>query len=94
MAVKPLKKITREIKDTAELIKTLKSFSIKYGGAWVPSIVPFTHTTEFYKYQSPSKVPDYMFDIARNRIGWKGKIVEFTEAAQIREEQRAYSGDR
>lgn len=90
---KPLKKITKEIKDTQELNKTVKELSKKYGGAWTFTILPFTHTTTFYKFQSPSKVPDEFYDHSRNRIGYKGKLISFTPAAIIREQNRGITRD-
>ena len=91
---KPLKTITKEIKDTPELNKELKVLSLKYGGAWAFSVSPFTHITTFHKFASPSKVPDHMYDISKGRLGHKGKLVSFAEAAQQRERERGYSGDR
>ena len=83
-------KFTLEIKDEAELLTTLTQFSVKYGGCWVPSILPFTHTTLFYQFPNPSSVPDEYHDITRNRLAYKGNIREFTQSAIIRERQRGY----
>ena len=68
--------------------------SRRYGGAWVYNVLPFTHTVIFSQYKSPSSVPDHHFEICHNQIGYKGKIVSFSDAAQWREQQRGYSADR
>ncbi len=91
---KRLKTIVKEIRDTGHLLKTLKDLSLREGGCWAFSILPFSHTTKFYKYSNPSSVPDDLHDITSNRLGYKGKIVPFTKAARHREQQRGYSGDR
>jgi len=83
-----LSKIVEEIADENALEERLKELSIAPGGAWCYSILPFAHTTTFAQFKSPSRVPDYMHDHARNRIGWKGEIVPFTKAARIREQNR------
>ena len=84
---KRLQRITIEIKDEEELLNKLKDLSLN-GGAWVYTILPFSHTTNFSQYKNPSSVPDYYKDLSRNRIGWKGQVIEFTKAAQIREQNR------
>ena len=88
------KRIIKTVKTSKEITDTLKNFSIKYGGAWVYFVLPFTHTVHFLKFQSPSKVPDSYIETTYNRIGYKGKIVPFSGAAQIREQNRGYTGDR
>jgi hypothetical protein len=81
-------KFTLVIKDEDELDDTLKKFSVKYGGAWVHSIIPFTHTTYFYQFANPSSVPDEYHDHTHNRMAYKGIIREFTHGAIIREQNR------
>lgn len=88
------KRIIRTVRDSKEITNILKELSIKYGGAWVYFVLPFSHTVHFLKFQSPSKVPDSYIETTHNRIAYKGKIVPFSEAAQIREQNRGYTGDR
>jgi hypothetical protein len=92
--MKASKKIIMQIRDTNHLLQTLKELSVKQGGCWAFSIMPFTHETHFYKYNNPSSVPDDLHDITHNRLGYKGKIVPFSKSAQVREQNRGYSGDR
>jgi hypothetical protein len=87
-------RIFKVIKDESELISELKSLSLKHGGAWTFSILPFSHNTYFIKFDNPSKVPDQYIDLTHDRIGYKGKIVSHTKAARIREQNRGYSADR
>jgi len=82
------------MKDKTQVLKKLKELSLKYGGAWVYNVMPFSHDTRFTQFSSPSKVPDSWYDISHNQIGYKGKIVSFSKAAQYREQKRCYSGDR
>lgn len=82
------------MEDKPQVLKELKELSLKYGGAWVYDVLPFSHDTKFVQYVSPSKVPDSWYGISHNQIGYKGKIVPFTEAAQYREQKRGYSADR
>jgi hypothetical protein len=96
-----LKRKVEEIKDTAQLHKRLKELSIKEGGAWTFSILPFSHDVHFVSADSPSKIPDSYFDgttqfghYPEGRIGYKGEIVGFTKAARIREQNRGIGGDR
>jgi len=73
------------MEDKPQVIKKLKELSLKYGGAWVYSVMPFGGDT---------KVPDSWYDTSHNQIGYKGKIVPFSKAAQYREQKRGYSADR
>jgi len=88
------KVIKRHMKDKAQVLKTLKDLSLKYGGAWAYNVLPFSHNTRFIQFASPSKIPDSYFEISHNQIGYKGRIVPFTKATQYREQQRGYSADR
>ena len=88
------KLITRYTRNKKEVLQTLKSLSLKYGGAWVYNVLPFSHDTRFAQFVSPSKIPDSWFDISHNQIGYKGKIISFPKAAQYREQQRGYTADR
>jgi len=81
-------KFTQDIRDEAELFETLKSLSIKHGGAWVFSIKPFSHETTFEQFASPCKVPDQFHDLTSNKMAHKGKIRGFTKAARRREQNR------
>lgn len=98
--VKQKKKI-EQIKDTAHLHKRLKELSIKEGGAWSFSIMPFSHEVHFISADSPSKIPDAYLDGTRGygeypkgRIGYKGELIGFSKAACIREQNRGMGGDR
>jgi len=96
-----LKRKIEEIKDTAQLHKRLKELSIKEGGAWTFSIMPFSHEVHFVQADSPSKIPDSFFEATtqfgnypEGRIGYKGEVIAFTKAARIREQNRGIGGDR
>ena len=87
--------IILEVRDTAHRERLLIELSGR-GGAWVSSVNCFSHTTHFYRYQNPSSVPDWYIEHAGyegRRIGWQGKLTDFTRAAKIREELRGYNGD-
>jgi hypothetical protein len=93
-----LRKKVEEIEDTKQLNKRLIELSVKEGGAWSFSIMPFSHEVHFYGADSPSKLPDYLLtessgmgNYPRGRIGYKGKIQGFTEASYIREQNRGFS---
>jgi hypothetical protein len=96
-----LKKKVEQIHDTAQLHNRLVELSIKEGGAWTFSIMPFSHEVHFYGAASPSKLPDSFLESTRGhgdyphgRIGYKGKIIVFSEKAYIREQNRGIGGDR
>ncbi len=91
---KPIKKVIEYPKTSAEMFTRLKQLSIKYDGAWIANVMPFSHETHYQMYKSRSAVPDYFVDITRGKIFVKGKLVTFTDAAIYREQQRGYSGDR
>jgi len=82
------------MEDKKQVLKRLKELSIKHSGAWVYNVLPFSHDTRFTQFSSPSKVPDSWYDISNNQIGYKDEVVPFSEAAQFREQNRCYSGDR
>ena len=88
-----------------ERIETVKAELIRrslQGGAWVFVPEPFSpeiQDKDFKQYRSPSAIPDNVIDISwprteDARIGWQGKLVPFSTAARIREQNRGYSGDR
>ena len=94
--------VVLNIKGTKELEGKLVELSEKHGGAWVFSVTPFTHEVSFRRFSNPSSVPDEYFDLTRSkaddrhprgRIGYKGKIVPFTEAAFLREQAKGYTKD-
>jgi len=89
-----LRELTYTLTNSKEVQAKQLELSIKYGGAWTYDVLPFTTTVLFAQFKSPSNVPDSYFDICHNQIGYKGQIVPFTDAAQYREHQRGYSGDR
>jgi len=96
-----LKKKIEQIRDTAQLHKKLIELSLKEGGAWTFAIMPFSHEVHFYGAESPSKLPDTFLESTRGngeyprgRIGYKGKIIGFSEKTFIREQNRGIGGDR
>ena len=88
-----------EIRNIEHVYELLKQYSTTEGGAWGWSIMPFSHTCRFYKYDSPSKVPFAELDFMRTNeyekgaIGWKGQIIPFSKAQIIRDQQRGYTKD-
>ena len=70
------------------LDRELKRRSKLHGGAWIYSVLPFTHDVKYRQFPCPSAVPDQYYDTADNKIGWRGRIIPFTKAAQIREQNR------
>lgn len=96
-----LRKKIEHIRDTEQLHKRLIELSLKEGGAWTFSIMPFSHEVHFYGAASPSKLPDSFLESTRKlgfyprgRIGYKGKIIGFSEKAFIREQNRGIGSDR
>ena len=77
-----------QIRDQDHLHATLKELSLKEGGAWTFVVMPFSHEVRFRQFKSPSSVPDIYHDQSHNRIGYKGEVVPFTNAARIREQNR------
>jgi hypothetical protein len=74
----------------AELVKR----SATLGGAWIALRMPFSNEVEYIRYASPSRIPDSLYDLCRPLgeeppVGYKGKLVGFTKAAIIREQNRA-----
>ena len=64
------------------------------GGAWVAMRKPFSSEVEFRRYQSPSRIPDRIYDLCRPLaeeppVGYRGGLTGFTPAAKIREQNRA-----
>ena len=89
--------ITKYPKDLDEVKRIALELSKKYGGAWVWLILPFASPgtpVVFRSYQSPCKVPDHLHDFTHNCIAYNGEMVEFTQAARIREYQRGFNADR
>lgn len=81
-----------------EDVKTELVQRSKAGGAWVAVRRVFSTEWEFRCYQSPCRVPDSMIErcspwIADAVIGYKGRLVPFTRAARIREQNRAMGCD-
>jgi len=92
---------TEQITDTNQLHDRLKELSLKEGGAWSFSITPFSHEVVFVRAGVPSGIPDQYLEFTRGcgeyprgRIGHKGKIIGFSEAVWIREQNRGVGGDR
>lgn len=82
---------TTELKSTDALKSKLLELS-KGGGAYVAHVV--FGSTAIYRYDSPSKIPDHFIERNPWGIAYNGKFVPFSKAAQIREQNRGYSGDR
>lgn len=79
-----------------EITATLKRLSSQHGGAWTYHMLPFSQPGDkatFTRHESPSKVPDRLFDITHGRIGYKGGVTPFTKAAIIREHNRGITGE-
>lgn len=89
------KKIICSVSRVEELLDKLKELSLQEGGAWVIYHRPFHQDFELHQYKSPSSVPDFYIDIGfihdlkHVPIGYKGKIVNFSKTALIREQNRA-----
>lgn len=72
----------------------LVSRSVEQGGAWIAvRSGAFSSTIEYRRFASPCRVPDCLQDfclpvLSRYRVGYKGKLVNFTLAAIIREQNR------
>lgn len=65
------------------------------GQAWVYSVEPFSHQVAFASFKSPSHVPDQYYDLMASdrRIGYKGKLVPFSNATVVREQNKVVSRD-
>ena len=93
--MKPIKTIIESVNGDLALVQRLIDLS-KGGGAWVYAVLPFSKPGDnvtFYQFQNPSRVPDYFMDLTHDRIGFGGKIVQFTKTAKVREQNRGVSGD-
>ena len=86
-----MKKTRLTMRDEKHLSDTLKRLSREHGGAWVASRRGFSFDFDFTRYQNPSSVPDWAYDLSRREMGYKGKIRGFTPSAIRREGLRAYS---
>lgn len=92
-----LQKITETATTQQQIYNRLIELSINKGKAWTFSIVPFSHNVNYYQFKNPSSVPDDFIDshtMIDSNISFKGKLVGFTKAAIIREQQRGYTADR
>lgn len=84
---------TEEIADTGALRQRLIELSAD-GQCWAYSVMPFSHTTQFVAFASPSRVPDQYVDLMpRNRLGYKGRLVDFSPAAIVRAQIRGTTAD-
>ena len=77
-----------DVRNTQHLRERLLYLSNKFGGAWTFSVTPFSHQTTFYQADSPSKLPDWLINLSRNKLAFKGQIRGFSPAAVIREQNR------
>lgn len=84
----------------AEMDDALVRLSAERGGAWVAVPMPFMQpgdAVEFRQFRSPSKVPDRYIQSCnpfhKPLIGYRGRLVDFTEAAKIREQNRGFGHD-
>jgi hypothetical protein len=89
-----MSKIVETIADEEALQRRLIELS-QDGQAWVYSVTPFSHEVTFRCFASPSRVPDHYYDLmAPNRLmGYRGKLVTFTKAAIIREQNRGLGSE-
>jgi hypothetical protein len=91
-----MQKLIITVKDEDELRAELLKQSLS-GGAWVATVMPFSHEAHLYCYKTPSRVPDDFMSSTPSRergIAWQGKFQPYSAAALQREQQRGYSGDR
>lgn len=61
------------------------------GRAWAYSVVPFSHDVTFAPFASPCRVPDGYREemvLTDHKIAYNGKLVNFTKAAIVREQNR------
>ena len=79
---------TEYIRNEGHLKARLIELSKTEGGAWAYSVTPFTHETTFYQAASPSKLPDWLMDLSRKTVAYKGKLRRFSPAAMLREQNR------
>ncbi len=80
--------ITETIRDKSHLRQRLIALSLKHGGAWTFSVLPFSHTTTFVRAANPSSLPDQYIDLSHNTVAWRGQLRGFSPAATIREQNR------
>ena len=97
--MKKLMQITeKNIRNQGQMEKRLVTLSKQYPGAWVASRVPFSDVVRFFQFQSPSKVPDGFMDshdpFYDSKIGYEGKLIPFSKAAKLREQNRGIKEDR
>lgn len=90
--------VEKDIQNQGQMERRLIAISKKYPGAWVPSIIPFSTEVHFLQFRSPSKIPDRYMDShipgVEIKIGYEGKLVPFSKAAKLREQNRGVGGDR
>lgn len=82
---------TVKIVSEPQIYDVAAKLSRDHGGAWVVDIPPFSQVGDdvhYIQFKSPSNVPDSWKDLTKNRIAYQGKIIPFTKAAQIREQNR------
>ena len=73
--------------------KELIKLSLEYGGARAIVPIAFSDEVKFKRYASPRKVQDSLIDLCwqfDRKIGYKGKLVDFTKAAIGREQNRGW----
>lgn len=97
--------MTKPLQRKVEQIKTIRGMESRqlvlckqYGGAWIASIMPFSHEVHFLMFDSPSKIPD-IYIHSNNpfydpQIAYRGKLIDFSRATKIREQNRGIGGDR
>ncbi len=88
-----MQKKTTTFANENDLCTELARLSQQDGGAWVYTVVPFSHEVTLYRFASPCRVPDQFIDLSRGRIWYKGSVVPFALAARIREQNRAIGHD-
>jgi hypothetical protein len=74
----------------AEVHSYIKDLEKQYGGAWAYDV--WFGNVSVYRAPTPSKMPDFLQHPAdlgvKAEIFWKGKWRKWSEAAQIREQNR------
>lgn len=87
-----MQRLVEQIKN-ADVNARLVELSVKEGGAWVADKIDFSFDVAFIKFASPSKVPDSYIEshdgFYKPVIGYKGKVLAFSDAARFREQNRA-----
>lgn len=85
-----------EIIENADALKVRLIELSGNGQAWAYHIKPFSHEVTFVAFASPSRVPDWYYDLmytTDHQMGYRGRLAPFSKAAILREEWRGITGD-